>query len=96
MSGKIEIYQSIEGETSIEVTFDKETVWLTQAQIAVLFETPPQNITMHLKSVFNDKELFESSTCKDFLQVRKEGSREINRKIKLYSLDVIISVGYNL
>ncbi len=96
MSGNIEIYQSIEGETSIEVTFDKETVWLTQAQIAVLFETPPQNITMHLKSVFNDKELFESSTCKDFLQVRKEGSREINRKIKLYSLDVIISVGYNL
>jgi len=96
VSGNIEIYQSIEGETSIEVTFDKETVWLTQAQIAVLFETPPQNITMHLKSVFNDKELFESSTCKDFLQVRKEGSREINRKIKLYSLDVIISVGYNL
>ncbi|MFT4599049.1 MAG: hypothetical protein ACI9WM_001301, partial [Arenicella sp.] len=58
MSGNIEIYQSIEGETSIEVTFDKETVWLTQAQIAVLFETTPQNITMHLKSVFNDKELF--------------------------------------
>lgn len=96
MSGNIEIYQSIEGETSIEVTFDKETVWLTQAQIAVLFETTPQNITMHLKSVFNDKELFESSTCKDFLQVRKEGSRTVKRKQLHYNLDAIISVGYRV
>jgi hypothetical protein len=93
VSGNIEIYQSIEGETSIEATFDNDTVWLTQAQIAVLFETPPQNITMHLKSVFNDKELFESSTCKNFLQVRKDGKEYTT---KFYDLDVIISVGYNL
>ena len=60
--------------------FEHDTVWLTQVQIAELFETSPQNITMHLKSIFKEEELDESSVCKDFLQVRKEGTRTVKRK----------------
>ena len=77
---QIEIYQANDGSTQINVQFEQDTVWLTQAQMAELFETSPQNITMHLKSIFKEEELLESATCKDFLQVRKEGRRTLKRK----------------
>ena len=77
---QIEIYQANDGSTQINVQFEQDTVWLTQAQMAELFETSPQNITMHLKSIFKEEELDESSVCKDFLQVRKEGTRTVKRK----------------
>lgn len=77
---QIEIYQASDGSTQINVQFEQDTVWLTQAQIAELFETSPQNITMHLKSIFKEEELDESSTCKDFLHVRKEGTKTLKRK----------------
>jgi hypothetical protein len=93
---QIEIYQANDGTTQINVQFEQDTVWLTQAQMASLFETTPQNITMHLKSVFKENELEENSTCKDFLQVRKEGTRTVKRKQLHYSLDAIISVGYRV
>lgn len=64
---------------------DRETVWLTQAQMAELFDVKPQNITMHLKNVYEDGELVEGATCKDFLQVQQEGGREVQRKRKHYS-----------
>ena len=73
-----------------------ETVWLTQAQMAKLFETTPQNITLHIKNVYAEQELDADSTCKDFLQVREEGNRKIKRMQKFYNLDVIISVGYRV
>ena len=66
---KIIIYQEPDGQTAIEVNLAEETVWLTQAQMAELFETTPQNITIHLKNVFSEDELYEKATCKDFLQV---------------------------
>ena len=93
---QIEIYQAVDGSTQINVKFDKETVWLTQAQMAELFETSPQNITIHLKNIFQEEELSEKATCKDFLQVRKEGKRTVKRKQLHYNLDAIISVGYRV
>lgn len=75
---------------------ENETVWLTQAQMAELFETTPQNITLHIKNIYIEQELIADSTCKDFLQVREEGSRMIKRMQKFYNLDVIISVGYRV
>lgn len=80
----------------IEVRMEDETVWLTQAQMAELFETTPQNITLHIKNIYNEQELAINSTCKDSLQVRQEGNRIIRRTQKFYNLDVIISVGYRV
>lgn len=96
MTNSIEIYQSNDGKLELKVALDDETVWLTQAQIAELFQVKPQNITMHLKNVFGDGELQESATCKDSLQVQIEGAREVQRKRKIYNLDAIISVGYRV
>ena len=93
---KIVIYQTDDGQTQIDVRLENETVWLSQAQMAELFQKTPQNITMHIRNAFNEGELDESSTCKEFLQVQFEGAREVTRKVKFYDLDVIISVGYRV
>ncbi|HFD32409.1 MAG TPA: Fic/DOC family protein [Gammaproteobacteria bacterium] len=96
MKKTTEIYIANDGQLELEVPLDHETVWLTQAQLAELFDVKPQNITMHLKNIFADNELDESATCKDFLQVQQEGQREVKRKRKFYNLDAIISVGYRV
>ena len=93
--GEIIVYQP-EKTLQLEVRMENETVWLTQAQMADLFETTPQNITLHIKNIYVEQELIADSTCKDFLQVREEGSRMIKRMQKFYNLDVIISVGYRV
>ncbi len=93
---QIIIYQSEKGETRLEVRLQNETVWLTQKLMAELFQTTPQNITIHLKNIFEEGELDEAATCKDFLQVGIEGSREVERLQKFYNLDAIISVGYRI
>jgi len=90
------IYQTESGETKLDVRFQDETVWLTQKLMAELFQTTSQNITIHLKNIFEEGELEEKATCKDFLQVQKEGAREVKRKQKFYNLDAIISVGYRI
>lgn len=90
------IYQDEKGKTKLEVRFQDETVWLTQKLMAELFQTSSQNITIHLKNIFEEGELDEKATCKDFLQVQTEGGREVNRKFKYYNLDAIISVGYRI
>ena len=83
MTQPIDIYQTGD-EHSIEVRLDstQETVWLTQAQIADLFEVKPQNITQHLKNIFSEGELAEAATCKDYLQVQREGGRQVERRRK--------------
>jgi len=96
MENKIEIFQSTDSQTEIKVQFDEETVWLTQKQMSDLFQTTPQNITIHLKNIFEEGELDETSTCKDFLQVQIEGKRKISRNQKFYNLDAIISIGYRI
>ncbi len=90
------IYQTESGETKLEVRLENETVWLTQKLMAELFQTTPQNITIHLKNIFDEGELTEAATCKDFLQVRIEGGRTVERLQKFYNLDAIISVGYRI
>lgn len=92
---EIILYQPDE-TVKLEVRLEEETVWLTQAQMAELFETTPQNITMHIRNMYKEGELEVGPTCKDFLQVRKEGNRTVNRIQKIYNLDVIISVGYRV
>ena len=86
------IYQSPSGEVKIDVRLDNETVWLTQKLMAELFQTSVPNINMHLKSIYEDGELTESATIKDFLIVQKEGDRNISRKQKFCNLDAIISI----
>lgn len=90
------IYQTEAGQTKIEVRLENETVWLTQKQMAELFQVTPQNITLHLKNIYDEGELYEQATCKDFLQVQQEGARTVKRKQKFYNLDAIISVGYRV
>lgn len=97
MTGETEIVlYNPDNSINIEVRFEEETVWLTQAQMALLFDTTPQNVTMHIRGIYGDEELLENLTCKDFLQVRQEGKRMVTRKQKIYNLDVIISVGYRV
>lgn len=94
--GELIFYQAEDETTRIEVRLENENVWLTQKMMAELFQTTPQNITIHLKNIFDEGELGEAATCKDFLQVQKEGSRKVERKKKFYNLDAIISVGYRI
>jgi len=93
---QIIIYKTETGETKIDVRFENETVWLTQNALADLFQTTKQNISQHIKNIFEEKELSETSTVKKFFTVQKEGNREIKREIDYYNLDLIISVGYRI
>jgi hypothetical protein len=78
------LYQTEDGRTRIQCRFEDDSLWLTQAQMAELFQTTPQNITLHLKEIFADGELVEEATCKDFLQVRREAQREVTRSLRHY------------
>ena len=93
---EIIIYEDPDVSNPVQVTLEGDTVWLTQAQMAELFQVKPQNITMHLKKVYADDELQEEATCKEFLQVQTEGTRRVERSRKFYNLDAIISVGYRV
>ncbi|MVN22414.1 virulence RhuM family protein [Mucilaginibacter arboris] len=94
--GEILIYQSSSGNTQVEVRIENETVWLSQNQMAELFQTTKQNISLHIRNIFTEGELDENSTVKDYLTVQLEGSRKVKRATQFYNLDVIISVGYRV
>ena len=96
MQNQIIIYKGDDGEAHIEVRFEGETVWLSQRQMAELFDCTPENILLHLKNVFESGELDEKAPTKESLVVQKEGSRAVNRTIKFYNLDIIISIGYRI
>jgi hypothetical protein len=93
---QIAFYQSPNGSVNIEVLYAEENIWLTQKKMAELFDTTPQNVTQHIKNIYADNEADQIATCKDFLQVQKEGNREIKRNTAMYSLEVIIAVGYRV
>lgn len=93
---EILIYQSEDGKGHIEVRLADNTVWLSQALMAELFQTTPQNITIHIGEIYTDGELSEAATCKEDLQVRQEGGRAVRRRIKFYNLDMILAVGYRV
>lgn len=95
-NNQVIIYQSEDGETRIEVKFTGETVWLSQQQMAELYQTTRPNIVQHIRNIYADGELDEKATCKNFLQVRQEGSRQVTRDIPFYNLDMIISLGYRI
>lgn len=93
--GEIVMYQP-DDTIRLEVRVENETVWLTQQQMAVLFNATKQNVSLHISNIYNEGELDEISTVKDSLTVRQEGNRTVRRYVKYYNLDVIISVGYRV
>jgi hypothetical protein len=90
------IYQAENGTIKIDVRVEDETVWLTQPSIAELFQTTQQNVSLHLRNVYDEQELIPEATHKEFLSVRREGDRDVQRKLDFYNLDAIISVGYRI
>lgn len=94
--GNIVIFQTKDGNTSIDVKLENETVWLNQAQMAELFQTDRTSLVKHINNIYKSKELEKDATCAKIAQVQVEGNRTINRHITYYNLDVIISVGYRV
>ena len=92
----IKIYQSLDGQTEVQVKFENETVWLSQKQMSQLFDKDTDTIGLHLKSIYKSGELDEISTTEESSVVQLEGRRNVKRNIKLYNLDAIISVGYRV
>ena len=93
---EIIIYQTKDGVTKVDVKMENETVWLSINQMAELFQTTKQNISLHIQNIFEEGELQEDATVKEYLTVQKEGSRNVKRALQYYNLDVIISVGYRV
>jgi len=93
---QIVFYQSQDGAVHLEVVYARENVWLNQKAIAELFGCSTDNISLHLKNIYQEKELSEKATTEDFSVVQKEGNREIKRKTKFYGLEAIIAVGYRV
>lgn len=90
------IYQDEDGITKVTVRFVDEDIWLNKYQIAEIYKTTRQNIEQHINNIYNDEELNKDSTCKNFLQVQKEGNRNVKRNIDHYNLDMIIALGYRV
>lgn len=95
-NGQMLIYQSPESPVSIEVRLEGETVWLTQQQMAELFQSSMSNVVEHIGNIYAEGELDEEATCREFRQVRLEGSRKVARVLPHYNLDMIISLGYRI
>lgn len=95
-NGNIVIYQSEDGTTHLEVTYEQESLWLSQQQICELYQTSRTNVVEHIKHIYKDGELEEKATCRKFRQVRQEGERRVEREIAFYNLDMILSIGYRV
>lgn len=95
-NSQIVIYKDQNGKIKIDVRFDGDTVWLTQNNLAKLFQTTKQNINLHAKNIFEEGELKPNQTVKDFLTVQNEGKRDVSRNLEYYNLDLIISIGYRV
>ncbi len=96
MAGEIVFYRSDDGTIRLETRLENDTLWLTQQQMAELFQTTVPNISMHVKNVFDEGELQAEATVQDFLTVRYEGKRQVQRPLTHYNLDMVISVGYRV
>jgi len=96
MENKVIIYQTPDGQTQLDVRLEKETVWLTQAQMAELFQTDRTSIVRHINNIYKSEELDPKSTCAKIAQVQTEGKRQVTRLIPYFDLDMIISVGYRV
>ena len=96
MSGEFLLYQAADGSARIQVRLEDRTLWLTQQQLADLYESTSQNITQHIRAIYAENELTEAATCKPYLQVRSEAGRQVSRSLKHYNLDVVIAIGYRV
>ncbi len=96
LNSQIILYQTEDGKIFVDTLMKDESLWLSQKSMAQLFDCTPENVLLHLKNIYETRELDEKATAKDFLVVQKEGNREVSRNIKHYNLDVIISVGYRV
>ncbi|SMO57731.1 virulence RhuM family protein [Gracilimonas mengyeensis] len=94
--GEFLIYNSPDGEADIEVRLENESLWMSQQQMTELFQTTKQNISLHIKNIYQEEELEEEATVKEYLTVQNEGDRQVKRPIKYYNLDMILSVGYRV
>ncbi|WP_110631003.1 virulence RhuM family protein [Salinicola salarius] len=94
--GEIILYTTEDGQAEIQLRAVDGTVWLTQGQMAELFASSPQGITQLVRAIYDDEELTEAATCKEFLQVRSEGGRQVRRSLKHYNLELILAVGYRV
>lgn len=94
--GNLIIYVQDDQHVDVRLDITGDTLWLTQRQMGVLFDTTPENILMHLKNIYNEGELSEYPTTKEFLAVQTEGKRQVQRNLKHYNLDAILSVGYRV
>lgn len=90
------IYRSADSAVQLDVQLSEETVWLSQQQMASLFDSTVPNISIHIRNIYKEGELLKEATVKDFLIVQNEGGRKISRHVLFYNLDVIISVGYRV
>lgn len=94
--GEFLLYETEDGRTRVECRFAEDTIWLSQAMMAELFQTSPQNMTLHLKALYAEGEITPDATCKSYLQVRPEGDRQVRRTVKFYNLDAILAIGYRV
>ena len=94
--GELVLYQAPDGQARMQVRLSGGTLWLTQQQLADLYQSTPQNITQHIRAIYADGEVLEAATCKPYLQVRSEGGRDVSRSLKHYNLDVVLAVGYRV
>ncbi len=94
--GEIILYRTADGVAEVQLRAMQGTVWLSQAEIAALFNVTPQNVTLHIRSLYGSGELAGDATCKEDLQVRSEGTRTVQRAVRLYSLDMILAIGYRV
>ncbi len=95
-NNEIMIYEDKDGITKVNVKFTDEDLWVSKYQIADLYKTTRQNIEQHVNNIYKDKELDKDSTCKNFLQVQREGTRDVKRNVDYYNLDMIIALGYRV
>lgn len=95
-AGQLLIYQTEDGRLKVEARLEHETLWLTQQQMAELFQTSRSNVVEHIQHIYEESELVETATCREFRQVRTEGSRQVVRSQPFYNLDMILSVGYRV
>jgi len=96
LGGQILLYQTADGRQRIEVRLEQDTVWLSQALLAELFQTSVPNINLHIQNIYEEEELSPEATTKEYLIVRKEGARQVHRSVKFYNLDMILAIGYRI
>lgn len=96
MAGEIVFYQQEDGKVKVQARLENESLWMTQQQMAELFQTTVPNINMHIKNIFDEGELKPEATIQDFLTVRQEGNRQVQRTLTHYNLDMVVSVGYRV